>query len=135
MSNVLKSQRKESKTDFLEDINNAFVESCKRIEKLPKKLMVIKSKMYDLIFEAHTLIYEGNSIYPTNQHEVQIRRDRLILAKAKLYAFKRTISAVKEIIDINTSSAAFWSGLIQQSIESLSKIIQANKKQYKDLKD
>lgn len=133
MSTVLKSQRNESKQDFLEDINNAFVESCKRIERLPKKLMVIKSKMYDLIFEAHELVYEGNSIYPVNQHEVQLRRDKLILARAKLYSFKRTITAVKEITDIKTTSAAYWSSIIQKSIDSLGKIITANRRQFKNL--
>lgn len=130
MSGVLKSQRKESKTNFLEDINNAYVHSVKKIERLPKKLATIKNKMYDMIFDAHTLIYEGNSIYPTNLQEARLRILKLVEAKAKLYAFLRSITALKEITDINTSSCAYWSEMIKKSIDSLGKIIRANRRDY-----
>lgn len=135
MSNVLKSERKPSKTDFLDDINTAFIESCKRIERLPKKLMVIRSKMYELIFDAQTLVYEGNSIFPTSVNEVRIRRAKLVEARAKLYAFKRNITVLAEITDIKKSSLGYWSKLIQNSIDSLSKIITANSKQYRPIID
>lgn len=135
MSNILKSDRKPSKTDFLDDINIAFIESCKRIERLPKKLMVIRTKMYELIFEAHTLVYEGNSIFPTTVNEVRIRRAKLVEARAKLYAFKRNVTVLAEITDIKKSSLGYWSKIIQTSIDSLSKIITANGKQYKKILD
>ena len=135
MSNVLKSERKPSKTDFLDDINTVFIESCKRIERIPKKLMVIRTKMYELVFDAQTLIYEGNSIFPTTGDEVRLRRAKLVEARAKLYAFKRTITVLAEITDIRKASLAFWTGLVQKSIESLSKIITANGKQYKKILD
>lgn len=132
MSGVLKSQRNQSKTDFLEDINKAYVESIKRIEtQIPKKYMVIKNEMYKEISQAHYLIFEGNSIFPTNLHEAQIRIGKLVEAKAKLYAFLRSITALKEITDISASSAAYWSDLIKTSIDSLGRIIKANRRDYK----
>lgn len=84
---VIKSKRSISNIEFLYNARNLEIYSIKKCTNFPKRYTFYISQP---IANASTKIYElakcGNSIYPTNQHEVQLRKDYFLKAKAELYS-------------------------------------------------
>lgn len=72
---VLKSQRKESSIKFLDTAYNLELHTLKCCMKLPKRYtFFIGTELSHLASEVHNHCKAANSIYPTNEHEAQMRR-------------------------------------------------------------
>lgn len=84
---VLKSQRKESNIKFLDTAYDLELHTLKCCMKLPKRYtFFIGTELSHLASEVHNHCKMANSIYPTNEHEAQMRQDHLIEANNSLQA-------------------------------------------------
>ena len=65
---------------------------------------------------AATRIYEdvkrGNSIYPLNQHEVQIRRDYFLHANAELQSMISQLEVAQELFGIEMDTLKYWMDIV-----------------------
>lgn len=95
---VLKSQRKESGIKFLDTAYDLELHTLKCCMKLPKRYtFFIGTELSHLASEVHNHCKMANSIYPTNEHEAQMRRDHLIEANNCLQALTTRSDAWKLI--------------------------------------
>ena len=94
----LKSQRKESSIKFLDTAYNLELHTLKCCMKLPKRYtFFIWTELSHLASEVHNHCKAANSIYPTNEHEAQMRRDHLIEANNCLQALIGKCSVLMEL--------------------------------------
>ena len=84
-----------------------------------------------------TSIYEnvkrGNSIFPLNQHEVQLRRDCFLRAYADLRVLTAQVEVAAELFDIEERVLCFWSQLIVKEQTLVKGVLQTDKERFKDL--
>ena len=85
-------------------------------------------------------VVAANSIYPTNQHEAQLRRDHLTAANAALQALDRQLGLLAGVLWKNPENFkgfdhAFtvWGDLINEEAKLISGIKRADRARYKDL--
>lgn len=84
---VLKSKRTESSIKFLDTAFDLELHTIRCCMKLPKRMtFFIGTELTRLAGAVHTHCKSANSIYPTNAHEAQLRRDHLIEANNCLQA-------------------------------------------------
>lgn len=73
---VIKSKRQESKIEFLNNVYDLQVATYQLVIKFPKRYTFILSNPVALLSQdCHIKCKNANSIFPSNQHEFQIRRD------------------------------------------------------------
>lgn len=84
-----------------------------------------------------TAVYEyvkkGNSVYPTNAHEVQIRRDYFIKAYVELQSLVSQIEVAYELLHFDTKVLEEWSRLIGTEITLIKGVMEKDKQRYKKL--
>lgn len=84
-----------------------------------------------------TRIYEdvkrGNSIYPANQHEVQLRRDYFLQAGAELQNLVSQIEVAYELFRFDTNIMTRWMELVDTEIKLIKALLKSDKSRYKDL--
>ena len=74
---------------------------------------------------------KGNSIYPTNDHEVQIRRDFFLRSYAECQNLISQIEVAYELIHFETKVLEEWSELIATQINLLKGTIAKDRKRFK----
>ena len=77
----------------------------------------------------------ANSIYPTNAHEVQMRRDYLLKAYAQTQSLISLINDARELFDIPGSTIAGWMELIQAELNLLRGVMKNDKQRYGQLEN
>ena len=75
----------------------------------------------------------ANSIYPLNQHEVQIRRDYLLRANAELYNLVSQIEVANELFGIDGDSVKFWMDIVEREIRLVKGTMKKDRERYKNL--
>lgn len=95
---VLKSKRAESSIKFLDTAYDLELHTIKCCMKLPKRYtFFIGTELARLAGAVHTHCKSANSIYPTNTHEAELRRDHLIEANNALQALIGKCSVLMEL--------------------------------------
>lgn len=95
---VLKSKRAESSIKFLDTAYDLELHTIKCCMKLPKRYtFFIGTELARLAGAVHTHCKSANSIYPTNAHEAELRRDHLIEANNALQALIGKCSVLMEL--------------------------------------
>lgn len=86
---------------------------------------------------ASTRVYEnvkkGNSIYPTNQHEVQMRRDYFLVAHAELQSMVSQLEVAAELFGIDADAMKYWMELVDTEIRLVKAVLKNDRARYKDL--
>ncbi len=132
---VIKSKRSDSQMEFLATARKlqAFtIHKC--VNAVPKRYtFYIGTHLAD----SATAIYEwtkrGNSIYPLNPHEVQMRRDCFLKAYAELQSLVSQIELANEIIPFNPDVLAEWSSLINTELKMVKAVLKADRERYKNM--
>ena len=98
---------------------------------------ITRSHVSLAVANASTKIYElakcGNSIYPTNQHEVQLRKDYFLKAKAELYSLISQVEVACELFNIENKALKYWMNLINNEINLIKGVIKSDKNRYSNL--
>ena len=131
---VLSSQRSTSEIQFLQTARELQVYSIQKCAHYPKRYTFYVSQPLAAIA---TRIYEdlklGNSIFPTNAHEAQMRIDYFLKAKAELYNLISQIEVANEIAPFEEKAMRNWMEIIDKEIKLVKALIKADRARYKDL--
>lgn len=131
---VIKSKRQESKMEFIHNARSLQIYTIKTCVKLPKRYTFYLSQpIVQMTVNIHNDVKSANSIYPTNQHEVQMRRDYLLRANATLYSLVSQIEVAAEILDLESDKLKTWSKLIDAEIRLIKGVLKDDKERYKNL--
>lgn len=131
---VPRAQRNESEMEFLHNARHLLTFTLRKCKKIPKRFTFsVANKITDLAWEIFGDIKQGNSIYPTNAHEVQLRRDCFLRAKAKLFDLVSKIEVAAEFTPIDGEVMKEWMSIVHKQIALVKGVLDADKKRYKNL--
>lgn len=131
---VIKSQRGESEMQFIQTARQLQIYTIHKCVSMPKRYTFYVSQP---IANCSTRIYEfvkcANSIYPTNQHEVQIRRDYMLRANAELNSLVSQIEVAQELFGIEPDTMKYWMDIVEQEIRYVKGAMKRDRERYKNL--
>ena len=131
---VLKSKRGESSMQFLETAYNLEVFTIKQVVKFPKRYtFFIGTEIVSLASGCHNKVKAANSIYPTDAHEVQMRRDYLISANCDLQNLLSKLDIAKWLFPLESHVLENWVSMIVEESKLISGVKQADKRRYSAL--
>ena len=131
---VIKSKRTTSDMEFLANARKLQIYTIKKCVNFPKKYTFYVSQP---LANASTRIYEdvkrGNSIYPLNQHEVQMRRDCFLRANAELQSMISQLEVAQELFGIEMETLKYWMDIVDTEIRLVKAVLKNDRARYKDL--
>ena len=131
---VVRSKRGESEMEFIHNARELEMYTVRKCVGFPKRFTFYINQP---IANCATRIYEdvkmANSIFPTNQHEAQIRRDYLLRANAELYTLVSQIEVAHELFGLEPNVMSHWSGLIDKEIRLVKSLLKKDRERYKTL--
>ena len=132
---VIKSKRGESEAEFLANARALQAYTIRKcVNAIPKRYtFYIGQNIAAIATRVYELVKCGNSIYPLNQHEAQMRRDYFLRAHAELQNLISQIELANEIIQFEDQVLPEWSRLIGNEIRLVKGILKADRERYKDL--
>ncbi len=130
---VLKSQRGLSEMEFLNNARKLEMYTIRRcVNTIPKRYtFYIGQNLASIATSIYANAKKGNSIYPTNDHEVQIRRDFFLKSYVECQNLISQIEVAYELIHFETKVLEEWSGLIAAQINLLKGTITKDRKRFK----
>ncbi len=129
---VIKSKQKLSGVQFLDTAILLQIHTIKQCAKFPRKYTFYVTQ--DIAKLANSICdhaKEANSIYPTNLHEVQMRRDHLLNAYTQVQALSTKINNAQEFFPISGGVVTEWMDLIDTELKVLQGIMKSDKRRYK----
>ena len=95
---VIRSKRAESEMEFIHTARQLQVYTIQKCVGFPKRYtFYIAQPIANAATRVHELTKMANSVYPTNSHEVQLRRDYLLRANAELNSLVSQIEVAHEL--------------------------------------
>lgn len=133
---VPRSKRATSEMEFVHTARELQIYTIKKCVNFPKRYtFYISQPIANASTRIHEYVKMANSIYPTNQHEAQIRRDYLLRANAELQSMVSQIEVAAEIFGIDGDSMKYWMNLIEQEIKLVHGTLKKDKTRYKNLEN
>ena len=132
---VIKSKRKVSEMEFLMNARRLQVYTVQKcVSVIPKRYTFYLGEEIALCARRiYGGVKKGNSIYPTNAHEVQLRRDYFLRALADLQDLVSQIEVANEIIRFDDKVLHEWAALISKEMELVTGVLKRDKERYKNL--
>ena len=131
---VIKSKRGASELEFLATARKLQVYSIQKCVNFPKRYTFYVSQP---IAHAATKIYEdvkrGNSVYPLNQHEAQLRRDYFLSAYAELQSLISQLEVAQELFSIEMETMKYWMAMVDSEIRLVRAMLKNDRARYKEL--
>ena len=131
---VPRARRNTSVMEFLHNAAQIEIYTRQKCRKFPKsERFTTCAPLIALAREARGLLARGNEIYPTNQHEVQLRRDYFMRAKSVYADFVQEIDICCRACGVNMDILPEWMTLIDKEITLIRGLIDADRRRYKNL--
>lgn len=131
---VIKSKRNESDMQFLDTAYQLYIFTVQQCVKFPKRYtFYVSQDISHIASEIHRKVKCANSIFPTNMHEVQMRRDYFLEAYADTQSLISQVNAASEMFQISGSVLTRWMELIQSELNLLKGVMKRDKARYKNL--
>ncbi len=132
---VPKYKRLPSEADFIYFARVIEMYLKEKVRKFDKsETFTMKVPLCNLAFDINRNIRRGNSIYPINQHEVQMRRDFFLIAKGDLEDLTGEWEIAKEIVKTLDKEMFFdLTDLVRKEYKLLTAVIKKDRERYKDL--
>ena len=132
---VIKSKRSQSEMEFLKvarDLQTYTIQKC--VSVIPKRYtFFVSNHLVDSATAVYVNVKKGNSIYPLNQHEVQIRRDFFLKAYAELQSLISQIELAYGIVHFQEKVMQEWARLISEELRLVSALLKKDRERYKSL--
>lgn len=130
---VLKSQRGESLIKFLDNAYDLEVHTIKCCMKLPKRMtFFVGTEISRLASEVHNNCKAANSIYPSNAHEAQMRRDKLTEANCALQSLIGKVSLLQEFQHgLSEYAMTHWADLMIEEARLISGTKKSDRERFK----
>lgn len=133
---VHKNDREESKVQFLYNARNLQIFTIHKCSHFPKRYtFYISQPIVKIATDIYDHVKRANSIYPTNQHEVQLRRDHFLQANAAVYSLVSQVELAGEIFSISPDVMDNWMQYVDDEIRLLKGIMDSDRDRYKNLPD
>lgn len=133
---VIQSKRDEAETEFLikaRELQAFTIQKC--VSAIPKRYtFFLAQNIAQLAANVFICVKSANSIYPTNPHEVQMRRDYFIKANTNLQSLVSQVELANEIIGFEGKVMEQWSALMYAEARLISGIMKKDRARYKDIK-
>lgn len=131
---VVKSERGESEMEFIRTARELQIYTVRKCVGFPKRYTFYTSEhIASLAEDIHNRVKIANSIYPTNAHEAQLRRDQFILAKAELNSLISQVEVAHELFGLEPNIMKYWMDLIWKEIRLVKGVMKSDSEHYKDL--
>lgn len=133
---VIKSKRKQSETQFLQNARELHVHTFRKCSHFPVR--------YRRYAERHILsktakimdcVNGANRIYPLTKSEAQMRRELFLTAQAEIAELVKQIEFLSEVIGIEKTAHAEWIALIDDEDRLIRGILKKDRERYKTLPD
>ena len=128
------AEKKKVEMDFLTVARQLEVFSIRQCGKLPKHYNFYLSVP---IAESARRVFEfakrGNSIYPLNGHEAQMRRDQFLKAYAELQSLVSQIDVAQEICSVQKNVIMEWVKLVDREMQLIKAVLKNDRDRYKNL--
>lgn len=131
---VIKSNRAESEMEFIHTARQLQIHTIQKCVNFPKRYtFYVGQPMAECATRIHEYVKCANSIYPLNQHEVQMRRDYLLRANAELNSLISQIEVAGELFGLEPDKMKFWMEIIEKEIRLVKGTMKKDRERYKDL--
>ena len=127
--------RNESKIEFVYTarlLAVSIIKSCVDTKK-GRYTATVSEPAVQSAWKVYECVKRANSIYPTNQHEAQLRRDNLILAKAELYVLDSKIGVAHEFYHFSDHDLDEMDDYIDSEHKLIDGVMESDQKRYKNL--
>lgn len=140
---VFMSKRGESAAQFVETARLLEAHTLTQCLKIPKRYtFFLSTEIMRLASEVYNHTKAANSIFPGNQHEVQMRRDRLTEANNSLQCLIGKLGLLADTLKRNPenfkgldNALEVWGDLITQEAKLISGIKKSDRVRYKSIPD
>lgn len=131
---VLKNQRGLSDMEFIYTARQLQVYTIQKCINFPKRYtFYVSQPICQCATKIHEYVKCANSIYPTNQHEVQLRRDYLMRANAELFHLIAQVEVANELFWIGGEKVRHWMDLIEKEMALVKGVLKQDRERYKNL--
>lgn len=131
---VIKSQRNVSPVEFINTARQLEIYTIQKAVGFPKRYtFYVSQPLANTATNIHKAVKMGNSVYPQNQHEVQIRRDYFLRALAELQALVSQIEVAAQLFPIDANQMRFWMDMVNKEDRLLRAVLKREKERYKNL--
>ena len=131
---VVKGKRGESSMEFLYNARKLQIYTVQRCAKFPKRYTFYMGQPIAHIgIRIHEYVKLANSIYPSNKHEAQMRRDYFIKARAECNNLVSQVEVASEMFHIDADSVLHWMELIDTEIKLITGVMRSDKERLKNL--
>ena len=140
---VVKSLRGESAMQFVETARKLEAHTLSICMKAPKRYTpFLTTKIMELASTVHDEVRSANNIYPTNKHELQMRRDHLINANNALQNLSPKLTLLYDAILLNPEKCPWvdnamkvFGEYIIDEAQLIAKVKKSDKERFKNLPD
>lgn len=140
---VYKSKRGESSVQFIETARQLEAHTLACCMKAPKRYsFLLTQRIMETASEVHDHVRAANNIWPTNQHEAQLRRDELTRANNALQNLNPKLQLLYDGIMQNPEGYKWihkamqhWGELISEEARLIAAVKKNDGQRYKDLPD
>lgn len=140
---VYKSKRGESAMQFVETARQLEAHTFSCCMKAPKRYsFLLTTRIMELASEVHERVRAANNIWPTNQHEAQLRRDELLRANIALQNLNPKLQLLYDSILQNPEGYDWihnamqrWGELINEEAKLIAAVKKNDRQRYKELPD
>ena len=132
---VLKQKRGESKMQFLETARQLEIFTLRNCVKFPKRYtFFITNEIVRLAQSVYNSVKSANSMFPSGQLEMEMRREYLTRANCDLQCLISQLDVAKEIFgeEIKSSTWCKWLDLIEEEAKLISAVKKNDKTRLKE---
>ena len=131
---VIKSQRSTSDMQFLHTARELESRTRRKCLSAPKRFTFYGlQELWLTARHIYSYVKQGNSVYPTTQHEAQMRRDMFITAGCLLQDYTSQLELLTQDNVLTVEANEELSPFVDEEIKLIKAVIKADKARYADL--
>ena len=120
--------------EFVHTARQLQIHSIQKAVGFPKRYtFYVSQPIANCATRIHEYVKCANSIYPLNQHEVQMRRDYLLRANAELNSLVAQIEVAAELFGMEPDKMKYWMDIVEKEIRLVKGAMKKDRERYKDL--
>lgn len=124
-------KRNLSKVQFLDTAHKLYLDVIRLCAKIPKKYtFYVSQQIANTATEILVCVKSGNSIYPSNAHEVQMRRDQFIKAGCAIQSLISQLNTASELFPISSNTMCNIMATCNEEINLIKSVIRSDKARY-----
>lgn len=119
---------------FIDTAYKLYIFSVQQCVKFPKRYtFYVSQEISHTASEIHRKVKCGNSVFPSNAHEVQKRRDYFIEAYADAQSLISQINVATEMFSLSGNVLTQWMELIYSELTLIKGVMKKDKTRYRYL--